>query len=307
VTLLLGLANSQNAISVSDRRITAGSVVLEDDANKAATWLLNDARLAVTYSGIAHYKKFITRTWILDLLVEASQPDGLLGPAVQRLCEAATSKFPKLPLSADDQRLSMMIVGFHYRDRPRAVAFHISNWQRASGSMLPGRDRFELDFYREQDEPEGTPALLLVAGNHAALKHSESEKLLQLLREESHPDHLLRAAFDVARATARRDKSAGTIGQQLSGIVIPADPELESRLEYDSAVVKQRIHVPSFVEGRGSEHGVFVIDSPWMQSESVGAVPKVGRNQPCPCGSRKKYKKCHGGPPSKGWGIRFGG
>jgi preprotein translocase subunit SecA len=25
-----------------------------------------------------------------------------------------------------------------------------------------------------------------------------------------------------------------------------------------------------------------------------GAGPKVGRNDPCPCGSGKKYKKCHG-------------
>jgi preprotein translocase subunit SecA len=24
--------------------------------------------------------------------------------------------------------------------------------------------------------------------------------------------------------------------------------------------------------------------------------PKVGRNDPCPCGSGKKYKKCHGAP-----------
>jgi preprotein translocase subunit SecA len=23
-------------------------------------------------------------------------------------------------------------------------------------------------------------------------------------------------------------------------------------------------------------------------------VPKVGRNDPCPCGSGKKYKACHG-------------
>ncbi len=23
-------------------------------------------------------------------------------------------------------------------------------------------------------------------------------------------------------------------------------------------------------------------------------APKVGRNEPCPCGSGKKYKKCHG-------------
>jgi preprotein translocase subunit SecA len=26
----------------------------------------------------------------------------------------------------------------------------------------------------------------------------------------------------------------------------------------------------------------------------VGEVPKVGRNEPCPCGSGKKYKNCHG-------------
>jgi len=25
-----------------------------------------------------------------------------------------------------------------------------------------------------------------------------------------------------------------------------------------------------------------------------GSVPKVGRNEPCPCGSGKKYKQCHG-------------
>ena len=25
-------------------------------------------------------------------------------------------------------------------------------------------------------------------------------------------------------------------------------------------------------------------------------VTKVGRNDPCPCGSGKKYKKCHGAP-----------
>jgi preprotein translocase subunit SecA len=24
------------------------------------------------------------------------------------------------------------------------------------------------------------------------------------------------------------------------------------------------------------------------------SVPKVGRNDPCPCGSGKKYKYCHG-------------
>jgi preprotein translocase subunit SecA len=38
-----------------------------------------------------------------------------------------------------------------------------------------------------------------------------------------------------------------------------------------------------------------------QRSEPVRADKKVGRNDPCPCGSGKKYKQCHGkvqaGPP----------
>jgi hypothetical protein len=28
-------------------------------------------------------------------------------------------------------------------------------------------------------------------------------------------------------------------------------------------------------------------------------MAKIGRNQPCPCGSGLKYKKCHGSPGSE--------
>ena len=31
----------------------------------------------------------------------------------------------------------------------------------------------------------------------------------------------------------------------------------------------------------------------WNQP-TVNETPKVGRNEPCPCGSGKKYKQCHG-------------
>ena len=31
-----------------------------------------------------------------------------------------------------------------------------------------------------------------------------------------------------------------------------------------------------------------------QQRPAAGAVPRVGRNDPCPCGSGKKYKQCHG-------------
>ena len=34
--------------------------------------------------------------------------------------------------------------------------------------------------------------------------------------------------------------------------------------------------------------------SPVPVSSGAGDVERVGRNDPCPCGSGKKYKKCHG-------------
>ncbi len=47
----------------------------------------------------------------------------------------------------------------------------------------------------------------------------------------------------------------------------------------------------------GAEAGLHAALQQAQQTKQVAqqrAVPKVGRNDPCPCGSGKKYKKCHG-------------
>jgi preprotein translocase subunit SecA len=46
------------------------------------------------------------------------------------------------------------------------------------------------------------------------------------------------------------------------------------------------------IEGRGDAHGN--VPPPERPKQVVRIGPKVGRNDPCPCGSGKKYKKCHG-------------
>src|SRR5262249_23556291 len=46
-------------------------------------------------------------------------------------------------------------------------------------------------------------------------------------------------------------------------------------------------------QGQGQQAGA--ADGPAEKQQTVRrAEPKVGRNDPCPCGSGKKYKKCHG-------------
>ncbi len=45
-------------------------------------------------------------------------------------------------------------------------------------------------------------------------------------------------------------------------------------------------HAHTHEEGQGHHHH--------KQETVVREQPKVGRNDPCPCGSGKKFKKCHG-------------
>lgn len=47
-------------------------------------------------------------------------------------------------------------------------------------------------------------------------------------------------------------------------------------------------HAHTHEEGQGHDHHHA------KQETVVRTTPKVGRNDPCPCGSEKKYKKCHG-------------
>jgi SEC-C motif domain protein len=55
----------------------------------------------------------------------------------------------------------------------------------------------------------------------------------------------------------------------------------------------QKHHERSRFEKRDGEW--FYVDGDMVKAAPVRrATPKVGRNEPCPCGSGKKFKKCHG-------------
>lgn len=90
------------------------------------------------------------------------------------------------------------------------------------------------------------------------------------------PDGALREVSGVELATVRQ------IGHELLRSLRPNTPKIKMNMK-GAAIV---------VGGMG----------PWVSSVSRPLVsptihrtsPKVGRNEPCPCGSGKKYKKCHG-------------
>ena len=40
------------------------------------------------------------------------------------------------------------------------------------------------------------------------------------------------------------------------------------------------------------------------KAQPVRTIPRVGRNDPCPCGSGKKYKRCCGKEARQDWSAR---
>ena len=88
------------------------------------------------------------------------------------------------------------------------------------------------------------------------------------------------------------------------------------QMVYDikSDVVKLLMHVTKRDEGTSRKESAQITDAKLANAQDaielvdgkmapknggvnktiVNAEPKIGRNDPCPCGSGKKYKNCHG-------------
>jgi SEC-C motif-containing protein len=74
----------------------------------------------------------------------------------------------------------------------------------------------------------------------------------------------------------------------------PADKEgiVEFKAEYELDGLRQNHHE---ISGFKKVDGEWLFDEGHVVTETVTrAAPKVGRNDPCPCGSGKKYKQCCG-------------
>jgi preprotein translocase subunit SecA len=67
----------------------------------------------------------------------------------------------------------------------------------------------------------------------------------------------------------------------------------EQAAQAAEALEEQASHVSNVTYTHPNEDGS-VSEERDRSATPAGAVPRVGRNDPCPCGSGRKYKNCHG-------------
>jgi preprotein translocase subunit SecA len=143
------------------------------------------------------------------------------------------------------------------------------------------------------------------------MRQLEKALMLQVL-DAQWKDHL--AAMDYLRQGIHlRGYAQKNPKQEYKREAFELFSDMLSRIKYDMVTVLARLKVqqreevealemqnrqpeevqyihPSVGDGeREEEGGVVVANKPVVRKQ-----PKVGRNQPCPCGSGKKYKHCHG-------------
>jgi hypothetical protein len=99
---------------------------------------------------------------------------------------------------------------------------------------------------------------------------------------EKHKDWLLKLA----------DNPDNTWTDSVARLLEPADASSAKQRQVDNRDREDwRLHYAGFrrdLADAADDDMRFVSNLPYV------APPKVGRNEPCPCGSGKKYKKCHG-------------
>jgi SEC-C motif-containing protein len=313
VTLLLGALNGEQAILHTDRRLVANGRPIEDDSNKAGVVTVLDARAIFAYTGLARAGQFHTRRWLAEAIMGAAPAEHRVYGLLERLKQRADSDIAALPYPAADKRLSILMLGYDYSTgRPRGFCYHISNFEERIGGPIAAeaRDEFSVQLSGELDS--GPPALAVVAGLDAAMPKRRL-KLLHDLALAKKPVRVLEQETRKAMlAAADSPAAAGGIGKRSTAVTLPSDPAMGPVMKYYSDQVATRIGGIMSIEARGGEHGVFVVEMDRFEAlDAAGKplvleVPQVGRNDPCPCGSGKKYKKCHGaeqtGGPTLSWG-----
>lgn len=299
MTLIIGGANTEFAFLVSDRRFTYTNRYRDDEKNKLIAFTLRDSRCLVAFTGLAEWEQFQTAHWLTRALSDAAVPDLTLPTTMTRLTQAATEQFKTLNCRADVKRLSIVASGYWHDISPaRAFFFRISNFETNGQYYTEAKPEFTL-LHRVQGGPaSGEPHFLFAAGARVALP-SDWKSIADLLKDRKKAEAIVNKTVSVIRAAADSPKAGGTIGKQCNSGFIERDTP-RTAVEYHPVSGSSVIYMPDVVVrngrmgivSRGAKIEAFHDDGTPRQQ----VIPRVHRNAPCPCGSGKKYRECHGTP-----------
>ncbi len=132
----------------------------------------------------------------------------------------------------------------------------------------------------------------------ASLDHLRQGIHLRGYAQKNPKQEYKREAFELF--TSMLEEIKAEVTKTLMAVQIRSEQQVEAVAEAQPAPVNVQYHHATFEEALGEEdqresHADFEAEEqPQKQQPFVRQGGKIGRNDPCPCGSGKKYKQCHG-------------
>jgi len=127
------------------------------------------------------------------------------------------------------------------------------------------------------------------------------EKAVMLQSLDSHWKEHLAAMDHLRQGIGLRAHAQKNPKQEFKRESFQLFTEMLDNLKYDVVGIlsKVKIQAESDVEAVEEQHRKSEVATEFKHEsaeaiEDKPAIPRVGRNEPCPCGSGKKYKQCHG-------------
>ena len=302
MTLILAVGNRENMIQLSDRRLSCDGKIIDDESNKVGVLVCRNARLAFGFTGLARYGSFKTYDWLLDTIYESGTPEFTAYEILCRVTEKATFSFSNHPtlkkIPKEHKRLTILFSGYLYHHNPPKMAFAtITNFQNFAEQKddTEAWDHFIADYKLEKKDTGNDSRLFFGVGNYSVVEKSDVEVITKMLIEKKPGHAVVEKTVELIRELSDRKKSGGTIGKQITSIILPMDPQKSFDSNYHSNVNRSNTYMADTVFLLGPKNS-FALKAFTIPSE---VVPKTKRDHPCPCKSGKKYKDCHGRRISK--------
>jgi hypothetical protein len=301
MTLILTALNSDYVVQLSDRRLMRGTRVDDEESNKALLVHLVDGRLVIGYTGLAKAGNFETTDFLTDVILEACRPDFSVANTVNRLSGIAAEKWRDCSalsrIPSKNRPLAVSIFGFgpgahHPGPVPGGLVISNARW---NGSVWEAGDDFPVvkRFSTKAGVDLSSETLIYPIGATGSITETTVAPIKKMLKTHVPAEAIVGKGVELMREWARLRPAAGVIGDQISSIVVPADIRRGWTFDYHTNHATPTRHDPIFVHATGRTNP-YAYRTEITQRGGFMAVPKVGRNVPCPCKSGQKYKHCHG-------------
>jgi hypothetical protein len=297
MTLILMATTQIHTIVVSDRRLTANGKIVDSSANKAIDLELRDARVILTFTGLARVGDFDTREFLIECIRGLVPVHATLRAFVKALRDALTARFALPPLVAlipRDKALLVCVAGA-LEGEENGRLFSDPVYGTISNTAPNGS--FKMAF----GIPEGPT--LEIAGYGPALTEGDKVEVLRFINQNVPPSIVAKKMCDRVRQASKTARSSGLVGSELSWIYL-------DRQTFDSTA--------GFYPEHAYEHAFpdrILMDRATAEIAIVTGVtvtgpvpdfflPSFERNQACPCGSTVQFRHCHGRNSSRPAALR---